>query len=187
MCHNNTHRVYERAPHTVLICWFSISSKGDCSCVPRCRSTARSGSPSNSTTPTKTPRRSLSTSTTTSTTSSRPTASRSPMRVSVLSPPPSHSLTSPSTRPHSECPRRTGMSGIIHVQTRTCVAAASQSVVVGGGGSSSSHFTEVQKSLGGNYRSVWESRCLCSALIYPLRSCPLVLSQLAYTSSFFFF
>lgn len=56
----------------------------------------------------------------------------------------------------------------------------------GGGGSSSSHFTEVQKSLGGNYRSVWESRCLCSALIYPLRSCPLVLSQLAYTSSFFF-
>lgn len=132
MCHNNTHRVYERAPHTVLICWFSISSKGDCSCVPRCRSTARSGSPSNSTTPTKTPRRSLSTSTTTSTTSSRPTASRSPMRVSVLSPPPSHSLTSPSTRPHSECPRRTGMSGIIHVQTRTCVAAASQSVVGGG-------------------------------------------------------
>lgn len=58
--------------------------QGDSSCDPRCRSTARSGSPCNSTTPTKTPLRSLSTSTTMSTTSSHPTASRSPMRVSVL-------------------------------------------------------------------------------------------------------
>lgn len=65
--------------------WFFHLFKGDCSCVPRCRSTARSGSLSNSTTPTKTPLKSLSTSTTMSTTSSRPTAFQSPMRVSVLS------------------------------------------------------------------------------------------------------
>lgn len=58
--------------------------KGDCSCVPRCRSTAPSDSLSNSTTPTKTPLRSLSTSTTMSTTSSPPTAFQSPMRVSAL-------------------------------------------------------------------------------------------------------
>lgn len=68
----------------VVWSWFWISPKGDCSCDPRCRSTARSGLLSNSTTPTKTPPRSPSTSTTTSTISSRPTASRSPMHVSVL-------------------------------------------------------------------------------------------------------
>lgn len=82
--------------------------KGGCSCVPRCRSTARSGSPSNSTIPTKTPLRSLSTSTTTSTTSSRPTASQSPMRVSVLL------FSVVSTFHGRPCPRRT--SRIIYVK-----------------------------------------------------------------------
>lgn len=69
--------------------WYCLNSllhlfKGDCSCVPRCRSTAPSDSLSNSTTPTKTPLRSLSTSTTMSTTLSPPTAFQSPMRVSAL-------------------------------------------------------------------------------------------------------
>ena len=68
----------------LIFMFFPHLFQGDCSCAPRCRSTARSGSLSNSTTPTKTPLRSLSTSTTTWTTSSPPTASRSPTRVSVL-------------------------------------------------------------------------------------------------------
>lgn len=119
--------------------------QGDCSCVPRCRSTARSGSLSNSTTPTRTPLKSLSTSTTMSTTWSRPTASQLPMPVSLL-----FFLL---LKKMCFCARK--VTAIIHELIDVAASA-------GGNKTSSSHFTVILKVTAGEKIGTFSRTNLCS-------------------------